>query len=67
MLDSLFLLMGFIFLVFSSSDTEINYEVPQKIGGILVVEGVETDYYEACNYNIKILYKTSKAEFEIGY
>ncbi len=54
----------FIFLVFSSSDTDVDYSIPQNIGGSLVVKGIEKDHYEACEYEINLFYKFDNSTVE---
>ena len=57
-----------IIFIFSSNDTQVDYDIPQNIGGVLSLKGIEKDHFEFCEYDISLSYqpKNSGMNYEIG-
>jgi hypothetical protein len=58
----------FILFVFSSNNSQIEYKIPQKIGGTLSLKGIEIDYYEFCEYDVFFSYQldNSDTNYDVG-
>ncbi len=48
--------MGFLMLLFLPISRDVNLEVPQSIGGAILVNGTEKHYDNGCNYDIELSY-----------
>ena len=58
-----------ILFIFSSNDAQIDYNIPQRIGGHLILHGIEKDHYEFCEYDVLISYQPDNAgqNYNVGF